>query len=70
MKQHIYSTEALHRMVEIYYRLGNINEAKKYAALLGYNFNDSNWYKKHIELFKDKNYIIENKNKIESLRIK
>ena len=56
----IYSTEALHRLVEIYYRLGNVNEAKRYAALLGYNFNDSDWYKKTYRIVKDKNYIIEN----------
>ena len=45
----IYTVEALHRLVEIYYKLGNISLAKKYAATLGYNFNDSNWYKKLIK---------------------
>ena len=46
----IYSEEALHRLVEIYYKLGNVKEAKKYAAILGYNFNDSDWYKKTIAI--------------------
>ncbi|EMH79813.1 Beta-barrel assembly machine subunit BamD [alpha proteobacterium HIMB114] len=66
----IYSTEALHRLVEIYYRLGNVNEAKKYAALLGYNFNDSDWYKKTYRIVKDKNYIIENKKQNRKLKDK
>jgi len=52
----IYSKEALHRLVEIYYKLGNINESKKYAAILGYNFNDSDWYKKSYKIVGDKNY--------------
>jgi len=57
----IFSKEALHRLVEIYYRLGNINEAKKYAAILGYNFNDSNWYKKSYKIVGNKDYRIEEK---------
>ena len=57
----VFSKEALHRLVEIYYRLGNINEAKKYAAILGYNFNDSNWYKKSYKIVGNKNYRIEEK---------
>lgn len=56
----IYSKEALHRLVEIYYNLGNINEAKKYASILGYNFNNSEWYKKSYKIVADKNYQIEN----------
>ena len=36
--------EALHRLVEIYYRIGLENEAKATAALLGYNYNSSEWY--------------------------
>ena len=66
----IYSTEALHRLVEIYYRLGNVNEAKRYAAILGYNFNDNNWYKKTYRIVKDKNYIIENKKQNRKLKDK
>ena len=57
-KTTIYTKEALHRLVEIYYRLGNIRESRKYAALLGYNFNDSNWYKKSYKIVADKDYTI------------
>ena len=39
-----YVEEALHRLVEIHYRLGLIDEAKKYASLLGYNYQSSKWY--------------------------
>lgn len=56
----IYIKEALHRLVEIYYYLGNINEAKKYAAILGYNFNDSDWYKKTYKIVADQNYAAQN----------
>lgn len=37
--------EALHRLVEAYTALGITNEAKKYAAVLGYNYPSSKWYK-------------------------
>ena len=40
----IYIEEALHRLVELHYRLGLVSEAKKYALLLGYNYNSSQWY--------------------------
>jgi outer membrane protein assembly factor BamD len=36
--------EAMHRMVEAYLRLGVVNQAKKYAAVLGYNYPGSEWY--------------------------
>ena len=42
----IFIEEALHRLVEIHYSIGNIDSAKKYASILGYNYNDSDWYKK------------------------
>ena len=44
--QTIYVEEALYRLVEIYYLLGLENESKKYASLLGYNYNSSQWYEK------------------------
>ena len=40
----IYVEEALHRLVELHYRLGLVDEAQKYAALLGYNYQSSQWY--------------------------
>ena len=40
----IYVEEALHRLVELHYKLGLISEAEKYAYLLGYNYQSSKWY--------------------------
>ena len=47
----IYTEEALHRLVEIYYTLGLKDEAKKYAKLLGYNYESSIWYEKSYAVF-------------------
>ncbi len=47
----IYTEEALHRLVEINYRLGLIDESKKYANTLGYNYQSSNWYKNSYKVF-------------------
>ena len=47
----IFVEEALHRLVEINYRLGMIEESKKYANLLGYNYLSSEWYKKSYKIF-------------------
>ena len=47
----IYVEEAIHRLVEIYYRIGLIDESKKYANLLGYNYLSSDWYKKSYKIF-------------------
>ncbi|WP_256998078.1 outer membrane protein assembly factor BamD [Candidatus Pelagibacter communis] len=51
----IYVEEALYRLVEVYYLLGLEQEAKKYAQLLGYNYQSSYWYKKSYSFF-DKLY--------------
>ena len=40
----IYVEEALHRLVELHYKVGLIDEAEKYAKLLGYNYQSSKWY--------------------------
>ncbi len=40
----IFIEEALYRLVELNYKLGLTNEAKKYAAVLGYNYQSSEWY--------------------------
>tara|TARA_B100000085_G_scaffold284733_1_gene318607 strand:+ start:1614 stop:2459 length:846 start_codon:yes stop_codon:yes gene_type:complete len=62
----IYVEEALHRLVEVYYILGLIEESKKYANLLGYNYKSSKWYEKSYTVF-NKNYeskkIFKQKNK-------
>ena len=47
----IYTEEALHRLVEIYYTIGLKDEAKKYAKLLGYNYQSSEWYEKSYTVF-------------------
>jgi outer membrane protein assembly factor BamD len=57
----IYVEEALYRLVEIYYIIGLEEEAKKYANLLGYNYNSSEWYEKSYSIF-DKMYV-QNKNR-------
>ena len=56
----IYVEEALHRLVEVHYMIGLTDEAKKYAKLLGYNYQSSMWYEKSYTVF-NKNY---KKNKI------
>lgn len=45
-----HTAEALHRMVEIYLKLGVVNEAEKYAAVLGHNYRSSPWYKDSYKL--------------------
>jgi len=54
----IYVEEALHRLVEIYYKIGLVEESKKYAALLGYNYLSSDWYEQSYRVF-NKNYSIQ-----------
>ena len=51
----IYTEEALHRLVEVHYTIGLTEEAKKYAQLLGYNYQSSKWYEKSYSVF-DKTY--------------
>ncbi len=47
----IFVEEALHRLVEIYYKIGMVDESKKYAKLLGYNYQSSEWYKASYKIF-------------------
>ena len=47
----IYVEEALHRLVELHYKIGLEDEAKKYANLLGYNYLSSDWYKSTYKIF-------------------
>ncbi len=60
----IYVEEAIHRLVELYYILGIETEAEKYANLLGYNYQSSEWYEKSFSVF-NKKY---KKNKIEDIK--
>ena len=43
--------EALHRLVELHYKLGLLEESQKYASLLGYNYQSSKWYEKSYKIF-------------------
>ena len=49
--QTIFVEEALHRLVEVNYKLGLIEESQKYANILGYNYLSSDWYKKSFKVF-------------------
>ena len=61
--QTIFVEEALHRLVEIYFKLGLVEESKSYANILGYNYLSSEWYKKSYKIF-NKNYSIRLNKKI------
>ena len=50
----IHVEEAIHRLVEIYYKLGMEEESLKYASLLGYNYNSGDWYKETYKIFNRK----------------
>ena len=59
----MYVEEALYRLVEVYFLLGLKNEAKKYAKLLGYNYQNSQWYENSYIFFDQKYTNEEKKNK-------
>ena len=60
----IYVEEALHRLVEIYYTIGLMEESQKYASVLGYNYQSSRWYENSYVVFnKDYEKIISKKKK-------
>ncbi len=52
--QTVFIEEALHRIVEVYYKIGLIDEAKKAAIILGYNYQSSEWYEASYEIFNKK----------------
>ena len=52
----IFVEEALFRLVELNYKLGLIKEAKKYSALLGYNYQSSEWYERSYKIL-NTNYL-------------
>ena len=64
----VYVEEALYRLVEINYRIGLIDESKKYANLLGYNYGSSEWYKASYKIFNE-DYIYDYK-KVKKLKQK
>ncbi len=65
----IYAEEALHRLVEVHYTLGLIDEAEKYAQLLGYNYKSSKWYENSYSLF-NKNYEIKKQERLKTYKKK
>ena len=50
----IYTEEALHRLVEVYYIIGLKDEAEKYAKFLSYNYQSSKWYEQSYTVFNKK----------------
>ena len=64
----IFIEEALHRLVEIHYHIGLKEEAGKYANILGYNYNSSEWYKQSYKIL-NKDYKIQ-KLKVENIEMK
>ena len=59
----VFIEEALHRLVEINYYLGLEKEAKKYAKILGYNYNSSQWFEQSYKII-NKDYKIKEKVKV------
>ena len=41
----------MHRLVEVHYTIGLIEEAERYAQILGYNYGSSEWYENSYSLF-------------------
>ena len=52
----VHVEEALHRLVEVNYKIGLVEESKKYASVLGYNYMSSEWYEKSYTIF-NPNYV-------------
>jgi len=50
----IFIEEALHRLVEVYYKIGLVEEAKQAAAILGYNYQSGEWYERSYKIFNKK----------------
>ncbi len=67
--QTIFIEEALHRLVEIHYYLGLEKEAIKFAQILGYNYNSSEWFKQSYKIL-NKNYDIKKDQEINNKKKK
>ncbi len=65
----IFVEEALHRLVEIHYHLGLELEAKKYAKILGYNYNSGDWFKQSYKIL-NREYDINNEKTINLIKKK
>jgi outer membrane protein assembly factor BamD len=66
----VYTEEAIHRLVEIHYKIGLEEEAKNYAGILGYNYLSSEWYKKSYKIFNKKYEVEKIKKEKESIKEK
>ena len=62
-EQTIFIEEALHRLVEVNFKLGLLEESQKYASLLGYNYQSSKWYEKSYIVF-NQDYELKRKKEI------
>jgi len=65
----VHVEEAIHRLVEIYYKLGMEQESLKYASLLGYNYNSGEWYKETYRIFNKEYKVSLPKNKKQKSKI-
>ncbi len=65
----VHVEEAIHRLVEIYYKLGMEEESLKYASLLGYNYNSGEWYEETYKIFNKKYRVSIPKNKKKKSKI-
>ena len=50
----VFVEEALHRLVEVYYKIGLVEEAKQAATILGYNYQSGKWYERSYKVFNKK----------------
>lgn len=61
----IFIEEALHRLVEIHYHIGLVEESEKFASILGYNYNSGEWFKQSYKIL-NKEYKITKKTNIQN----
>lgn len=54
-----HTAEALHRLVESYLSLGLVNEARTAGAILGHNFQGTEWYEDSYKLLTGRGYTLE-----------
>ena len=63
----IFVEEALHRLIEVHYHIGLEDEAKKYANILGYNYNSSEWFQQSYKILNKEYKVRINKNKARTI---
>ena len=57
-----FTPEALYRLVEIYYSLGMLEDAKNTASVIGYNYPKSKWYERSY-------YLVNNKKDVKDIKL-